>query len=102
VEITDGAINIYTVSGKKVRRLDIPPGARLPGQNAVFWDGRDTAGGQPRQRRLSLRYQRAPAQRKRHRARHHPQARVVPRLRRAPAIRASGGENSLLGVFFGL
>jgi hypothetical protein len=45
VEIEDGAIDIYTVSGKKVRRLDIPPGSRLPGQNSVFWDGRDGAGG---------------------------------------------------------
>jgi hypothetical protein len=45
VEITDGAIDIYTVSGKKVRRLEIPPGARLPGENSVFWDGRDSRGG---------------------------------------------------------
>jgi len=45
VEIENGTIDIYTVSGKKVRRLDIPTGARLPGQNSVFWDGRDTAGG---------------------------------------------------------
>ena len=45
VEITEGSIDIYTVSGKKVRRLDIPPGSRLPGENAVFWDGRDSAGG---------------------------------------------------------
>ncbi len=45
VEIETGAIDIYTVSGKKVRRLDIPPASRLPGQNSVFWDGRDAAGG---------------------------------------------------------
>lgn len=45
VEILDGTIDIYTVSGKKVRRLPIPSTARLPGQNAVFWDGRDAAGG---------------------------------------------------------
>ncbi|HKW15178.1 MAG TPA: C25 family cysteine peptidase [Candidatus Krumholzibacteria bacterium] len=45
VEIENGTIDIYTVSGKKVRRLDIPPGARPPGQNSVFWDGRDGAGG---------------------------------------------------------
>jgi hypothetical protein len=45
VEITDGNIDIYTVSGKKVRRLDIPSTARLPGQNAVYWDGRDASGG---------------------------------------------------------
>jgi hypothetical protein len=45
VEIENGTIDIYTVSGKKVRRLDIPTAARLPGQNSVFWDGRDTSGG---------------------------------------------------------
>jgi hypothetical protein len=45
VEITDGTIDIYTVSGKRVRRLEIPFSSRFPGQNAVFWDGRDTAGG---------------------------------------------------------
>jgi Arc/MetJ family transcription regulator len=45
VEIIDGSIDIFTQSGKRVRHLDIPPGARLPGQNSVFWDGRDTAGG---------------------------------------------------------
>ena len=45
VEIENGSIDIYTVSGKKVRRLDIPPGARPPGQNTVFWDGRDASGG---------------------------------------------------------
>ena len=43
-EITDGAIDIYTSSGKKVRRLEIPISGRLPGSNAVFWDGRDGAG----------------------------------------------------------
>ncbi len=45
VEILTGTIDIFTVSGKRVRRLDIPPQARFPGQNAVFWDGRDSAGG---------------------------------------------------------
>jgi hypothetical protein len=44
VEITDGSIDIYTVSGKRVRRLDIPTSARFPGSNAVFWDGRDGSG----------------------------------------------------------
>jgi hypothetical protein len=44
VEITDGSIDVYTVSGKRVRRLDIPPSSRLPGHNSVFWDGRDGAG----------------------------------------------------------
>jgi hypothetical protein len=44
VEITDGSINVYTTSGKRVRTLEIPPGSRLPGHNAVFWDGRDAAG----------------------------------------------------------
>ena len=43
-EITDGAIDIYTSSGKKVRSLEIPLSGRLPGSNAVFWDGRDGAG----------------------------------------------------------
>lgn len=45
VEIVNGSIDIFTVSGKKVRHLDIPPGSLLPGQNSVFWDGRDNAGG---------------------------------------------------------
>ncbi|HEX5133569.1 MAG TPA: C25 family cysteine peptidase [Candidatus Krumholzibacteria bacterium] len=44
VEITSGTVDIYTVSGKRVRRLEIPPSARFPGQNSVFWDGRDGAG----------------------------------------------------------
>jgi hypothetical protein len=44
VEITDGTIDVYTVSGKRVRTLDIPPSARFPGSNAVFWDGRDASG----------------------------------------------------------
>ncbi len=44
MEITSGSIDIYTVSGKRVRRLDIPVGSRQPGSNAVFWDGRDNAG----------------------------------------------------------
>jgi hypothetical protein len=44
VEILNGTIDIFTVSGKRVRRIDIPPQGRFPGQNAVFWDGRDAAG----------------------------------------------------------
>ena len=44
VEITDGSIDIYTSSGKRVRKLDIPTSSRFPGSNAVFWDGRDSAG----------------------------------------------------------
>lgn len=44
VEISDGSIDVYTVSGKRVRSLDIPPSARFPGSNTVFWDGRDGAG----------------------------------------------------------
>jgi len=43
VEISNGYIDIYTTSGKKITRIDIPNGARLPGQNAVYWDGRDSA-----------------------------------------------------------
>jgi len=46
VEISEGAIEIFTTSGKRIRRLDIPPGARSPGRNNVFWDGRDAAGGE--------------------------------------------------------
>lgn len=49
VEISDGHIDIFTVSGKRVRRLAIPPEARqvtsAGRQNAVFWDGRDESGG---------------------------------------------------------
>jgi hypothetical protein len=44
VEIEDGTIDVYTVSGKKIARLEIPPNARVPGQNSVYWDGRDRAG----------------------------------------------------------
>ena len=44
VEITSGTVDIFTVSGKRIRRLEIPPQSRFPGQNAVFWDGRDGAG----------------------------------------------------------
>jgi hypothetical protein len=44
VEIGDGTIDVYTTSGRKVVRLRIPPDARSPGENAVFWDGRDSAG----------------------------------------------------------
>jgi hypothetical protein len=44
VEIEQGTIDVFTTSGRKVRRMEIPPDARTPGQNAVFWDGRDSAG----------------------------------------------------------
>jgi hypothetical protein len=44
VEIENGTIDVFTVSGKKIVRLEIPPDARNPGQNAVFWNGRDAAG----------------------------------------------------------
>jgi hypothetical protein len=44
VEISEGTIDVYTTSGKKVVQLRIPPGARGPGENAVYWDGRDAAG----------------------------------------------------------
>jgi len=43
-EILKGTIDIFTVSGKRVRRLDIPSSARFPGENSVFWDGRDSGG----------------------------------------------------------
>lgn len=43
-EIVDGTIDIFTVTGKRIRRVDIPPAGRIPGQNSVFWDGRDGAG----------------------------------------------------------
>jgi hypothetical protein len=42
--IDAGTIDVFTVSGKRIVRLEIPPSARNPGQNAVFWDGRDSAG----------------------------------------------------------
>lgn len=45
VPIDDGRIDIYTVSGRRVRRLVIPPTATQPGENVVTWDGRDEAGG---------------------------------------------------------
>jgi len=44
VEIDEGTIDVFTTSGKRIARLDVPPNARAPGQNAVFWDGRDAAG----------------------------------------------------------
>jgi hypothetical protein len=44
VAISDGYIEVFTSSGKRIRRIDIPPQARQPGQNAVFWDGRDAVG----------------------------------------------------------
>jgi len=40
VAISEGSIDIFTVSGKKVASLAVPPGARAPGQNAVRWNGR--------------------------------------------------------------
>lgn len=43
VEISEGTIDIFTTSGKKIASLDIPHNARLPGQNMVYWDGRDFA-----------------------------------------------------------
>jgi hypothetical protein len=47
VAISDGTIDIFTISGKRIKRLAIPPDARLAttGMNSVFWDGRDEAGG---------------------------------------------------------
>ena len=44
VVISDGHIDVFTTSGKRIRRIEIPPEAKQPGQNAVFWDGRDGAG----------------------------------------------------------
>ncbi len=38
--ISKGSIDVFTVSGKKVAHLEIPPQSRAPGQNAVRWDGR--------------------------------------------------------------
>lgn len=43
IEISNGHIDIFTTSGKKITRLEIPREARLPGQNAVYWNGRDGA-----------------------------------------------------------
>lgn len=44
MEIDNGTIEVFTVSGKRIVKLDIPPHARNPGQNAVSWDGRDAVG----------------------------------------------------------
>ncbi len=38
--IADGAVDVFTVSGKKVAHIEIPVQSRSPGQNAVRWDGR--------------------------------------------------------------
>jgi hypothetical protein len=38
-EISDGSIDIFTTSGKKVATLAIPVAGRAVGQNAVHWDG---------------------------------------------------------------
>ncbi|MCZ6767069.1 MAG: C25 family cysteine peptidase, partial [bacterium] len=46
VEITDGTIDIFTLSGRRVAELPIPSTSRLPGQNAVLWNGR-TYNGDP-------------------------------------------------------
>ncbi len=43
-EILEGTIDVFTVSGRRVRRIEIPPDARFPGRNGVAWDGRDSAG----------------------------------------------------------
>ncbi|MFH1754538.1 MAG: hypothetical protein ABIA59_02435, partial [Candidatus Latescibacterota bacterium] len=43
IEISDGKIDIFTSSGKKVTSIKIPPDARLPGRNMIHWDGRDLA-----------------------------------------------------------
>jgi hypothetical protein len=40
VRITSGKIDVFTTSGKKVAHLEVPLGARAPGQNAIRWDGR--------------------------------------------------------------
>jgi hypothetical protein len=42
--IDDGWIELYTPSGHRIARLEIPPRSRLPGQNAVEWAGREWAG----------------------------------------------------------
>ncbi len=44
IEITDGAIDIFTTSGRKIAHVEVPPSAKPPGQNAVYWDGRDFTG----------------------------------------------------------
>ncbi|MEJ2722072.1 MAG: FlgD immunoglobulin-like domain containing protein, partial [bacterium] len=44
IQITNGAIDIFTTSGKKVAHLNIPAGSLAPGQNAVRWDGRAFGG----------------------------------------------------------
>lgn len=44
VEITGGQIDIFTTSGRRIASVPIPVTSRSPGQNAVHWDGRDSAG----------------------------------------------------------
>jgi hypothetical protein len=44
MEITDGTIDVFTTSGKRIARLDIPSESRAVGQNAVHWNGRTSAG----------------------------------------------------------
>lgn len=44
LEISDGTIDIFTTSGKKVASLAIPVSARSVGQNAVRWDGTTWSG----------------------------------------------------------
>jgi hypothetical protein len=46
LEISDGSIDIFTTSGKKVAHLNIPASASGVGQNAVRWDGTTWDGGQ--------------------------------------------------------
>jgi hypothetical protein len=40
VAISEGSIDVFTVSGKKVAHIEVPTAARSPGQNAVRWNGR--------------------------------------------------------------
>jgi len=43
-QISDGKIDVYTTSGRRIRSLRIPPDAMTPGENNVYWNGLDDAG----------------------------------------------------------
>ncbi len=40
----EGSIRIFTVAGRKIRQMAIPPSSLQIGVNRVFWDGRDNDG----------------------------------------------------------
>jgi len=46
VQITNGSIDVFTATGKRVAHIEIPLQSRSPGQNAVRWNGRAWDGGE--------------------------------------------------------